>query len=302
MNAQTKSGFAARPRTAKLVVLAPMRKGRCRTTCECQPALKIKPGETKGRYYCTRTEEFGGPCASGPLPDGTCARPVTKCIPVRSLRAKRKILTLSTVVVTIGFLLVALCGSFRWKFISPGLLSTPHSTTAVAGRVGGGLNCAVCHSAARGGIFTWFRSGLAAIPGPFQFHALAATIDPGLTTIDQHCLACHTGHSFHEPNVTRVHSCSDCHVEHQGPGPMRPPTDANCLSCHGNAGVMQASFDLGKILPADVFDFRPEGGTGAFSHASARTRLYASLPQLCDGPSRVSSHPRPVEGPRHFKV
>jgi len=92
--------------------LGPDASGRCRVTYECQPFLKIEPGETKGHYHCRRTAEFGGPCASGPLPNGACCRPIPKCVPVPSLRLKRKILTLCVCVLTTGFLLVALCGAF----------------------------------------------------------------------------------------------------------------------------------------------------------------------------------------------
>jgi hypothetical protein len=244
--------------------LGPDARGQCRVTYECQPALKVQPGETKGHYYCNRTADLGGPCASGPLPDGTCARPIVKCVPVRSLQAKRKILTLCLCVLTTGFLLVALCGPLRWRSISPGALSAPHASATFARLVGGDVNCAVCHSAARGGIFTWAKVALTATPGPFQFHELAARADSSMTRLDQNCLICHAGHSFHEPNVVRQHSCSDCHVEHQGPGAMRPPQDAQCLSCHGNAAVMQASSILGEKLPASAFDFHPDLGRVLF--------------------------------------
>lgn len=245
--------------------LGPDARGRCRVSCECQPILKVPPGESKGRYYCTRSAEMGGPCPSGPLPDGACARPIPKCVPVPTLRVKRKVLTLCVCVATTGFLLAGLSGSFRWRFISPGKLSAPHASATFARRIGRDVNCAACHGAARGGLFAWFRAGLGASPGPFQFRSLAAMGDTtGMTAIDQNCMACHVGHSFHEPNVVRQHSCSDCHVEHRGAGPMRPPTDANCLSCHGNAGVMQASFELAQRLPPAAFNFQPDRGRVLF--------------------------------------
>lgn len=256
--------------------LGPDAHGHCRVTYECQPALKVQPGETKGLYHCTRAASLGGPCASGPLPDGTCARPMVKCVPVRSLRAKRKILTLSVCVLTSGFLLAALCGPFRWRSISPGELSAPHSSATFARLAGGDVNCAICHSAARGGLFTWIKIGLAASPGPFQFQELAAPRDSSMTRIDQNCLICHAGHSFHEPNVVRQHSCSDCHAEHQGPGPMRPPPDAQCLSCHGNAAVMQASSALGEKMLASAFDFHPELGRVLF-HLPRPERGYTQV-------------------------
>lgn len=234
--------------------LGPDAKGRCRVTFECQPAFKTNPGEAKGRYYCMRPAEFGGPCSGGPLPDGTCAHPLAKCAPVRSLRAKRKILTLGTIILTTGLLLAGLCGPYRWRFISPGELSAPHATVN---------NCGSCHGAARGGLLTWADAALAAKPGPFQFHSLLVSDDLHMTAIDRNCLVCHPNQSFHEPNVVSEHSCSGCHVEHQGPALMRP-TDASCLSCHANAQVMAASAALGETLPAGAFHFHPNQGRVIF--------------------------------------
>ena len=34
--------------------------GKCRATFECSPVLELKPGETKGRFRCTRPAEHGG--------------------------------------------------------------------------------------------------------------------------------------------------------------------------------------------------------------------------------------------------
>jgi len=242
--------------------LGPDSRGRCRVTSECRPAYETKPGETTGRYRCTRPPEYGGPCGGGPLPDGSCSRPLAKCAPVRSLRAKRIVFTFSIAILTAGFLMVALCGPFRWGFISPGPLSRQHATFTFAHRAKAEAagNCSVCHQAARGGASTWFQAAFQARPGPWQIRALAAAGSSSLTAIDRNCLECHAGHSFHEPNVDSEHSCSDCHVEHQGPGPMRAPSDATCLSCHADAAVMQASLAKASSLPAAAFDYRPAQG------------------------------------------
>ena len=256
--------------------LGPDSRGGCRVTTECRPAYETKPGESKGRYRCTRPAEYGGPCAGGPLPDGACCRPLTRCVPVRSLRSKRMVFTISTIIVTTGFLLVALCGPWRWEFISPGPLSRQHGTSLFAHRAKqeAAGNCAVCHNAARGRISTWLQPAWQARPGPWEIRALAAVGPSGMTAIDRNCLGCHEGHSFHEPNVDSEHSCSDCHVEHQGPGPMRAPSDATCLSCHANAATLQASVAKAATLPASVakaatlpasaFDYRPAQGRVIF--------------------------------------
>lgn len=242
----------------------PDARGHCRVAFECQPVLKTAPGETKGRYHCTRADELGGPCQPGPLPDGTCCRPLAKCVPVRSLRSRRGLLTWFASVVTVGFLLVALCGPYRAAFVNPGRLSAGHATGDFRKLAGKDNNCGVCHKAGRGRLATWVKVGLAARPGPFQFRTLALPVDEGMTTIDKNCLVCHTSHSFHEPNVISDHSCSGCHTEHKGPGPMPLPTDASCGSCHANKAVMEASADRGEKLPASAFDFRPEFGHVVF--------------------------------------
>ena len=192
---------------------------------------------------------------------------------MRSLRSKRSALTLATTVLTAGLLLVALCGPWRWGFISPGPLSRQHATFTFAHRAKreAAGNCSVCHKAARAGISTWFQAAFQAQPGPWQLRALAAWGPTGMTAIDRNCLECHVGHSFHEPNVDSERSCSDCHVEHQGPGKMRAPSDATCLSCHANAAVMQASITKASSLPAAAFDYRPAQGRVIFQ--TPRPRL-----------------------------
>lgn len=248
--------------------IGPDRKGHCRATYECQPALEVKPGESKGRYKCTRPAEYGGPCEHGPLPDGSCSRPITNCVPVRTLRAKRKLLAISVVAFTAAVLLIGLCGPFRSRFINPGQLSSQHSTATfakLAGAHGGSQDtCIACHGGAHAGPHGLMKAAFSATPGPFQLRSLASMKPPPMNAIDQNCEHCHVTHSFHEPNVVRAYSCSACHREHQGSGLMPKPTDANCLSCHADAQVMQASVELGKKLPAADFDFRPTQGRVLF--------------------------------------
>ena len=260
--------------------LGPDAKGRCRITAECQPVLETKPGEAKGRWRCTRSAENGGPCPNGPRPDGSCCRPITKCIPVRSLRAKRRHFTISVSAFTAAVLLIGICGPFRAKFINPGPLSSPHSTEAFAKMAGGAANaqagCVACHQSARTGPAGLLAAGFGASPGPFQLRALASTAPPGMSAIDAGCQACHTAHSFHQPNVPREHACSACHLEHQGAGEIAKPTDANCQSCHANKQVMTAALEKSKQLPPEAFDFRPEQGRVIFQ-APRPERRFAQL-------------------------
>ena len=178
------------------------------------------------------------------------------------------IFTISAAAFTAGVLLVSLCGSFRAKFANPGTLSSQHSTEAfakMAGTGGGDIaGCQTCHHAARSGPHGWMASAFRAAPGPLDVRALAAREPPSMNAIDQSCAHCHTAHSFHQPNVARDHSCSACHQEHRGPGPMAAPTDANCLSCHANTAVLQASHEKAKTLPPEAFDYRPDQGRVLF--------------------------------------
>lgn len=143
-------------------------------------------------------------------------------------------------------LLVSLGGAAAMAFLyfggresmyNPGPISQHHAQFA--------NDCAQCHE-----------------PTP---KALAgATLKLSNESIDQRCEKCHARHSFHEPNVVSARSCTMCHQEHQGTGPMSAPGDAQCARCHGDAHEMAASTAKGKSLAAAVFDFRPETGLKVF--------------------------------------
>jgi hypothetical protein len=64
--------------------------------------------------------------------------------------------------------------------------------------------------------------------------------------------------------VVHARSCTACHQEHLGSGPMAAPTDAQCLKCHGDAHEMAASAEKGKSLAPAAFDFRASGGWEVF--------------------------------------
>ena len=112
--------------------LGPSPNGQCRVTCECKPVLEKLRDETKGRWKCTRGKDQGGPCEFGPRPDGTCCRPLPRCTPARSLRAKRGRLTVAVCALTVGVLLLLLCGPARHRFINPGPVATHHTGKAFA--------------------------------------------------------------------------------------------------------------------------------------------------------------------------
>jgi hypothetical protein len=56
--------------TGRECPLGPSARGECITTHECQP---YREGD---RWMCERPTQFGGECAGGPLPDGTCCNTV----------------------------------------------------------------------------------------------------------------------------------------------------------------------------------------------------------------------------------
>lgn len=99
---------------------------------------------------------------------------------------------------------------------------------------------------------------------PPQKSLAGATLKLTNAGIDPLCEKCHARHSFHQPNVVHERSCTVCHQEHQGGGPMAAPGDWQCLRCHGDAHEMAASADKGKTLAPAAFDYRPSAGWSIF--------------------------------------
>ena len=208
--------------------------GRCRATAECKPACQIQPGETKGRWICTRS---GGACESGPLPDGSCCRPIAKCSPVPTLRVWRGRATFAVVAASCAILLILL-GNPPWRnhFISPGEISRAHSGEAFAALFATNHfkeNCQACHVAGNSGPHGIVQAALHAEPGMLDLKKLALARAAEPTAIDEACYKCHAGKNFHQPNAPPI-SCAFCHAEHQG-RVMAATTDANCIFCHGDA-------------------------------------------------------------------
>lgn len=96
-----------------------------------------------------------------------------------------------------------------------------------------------------------------------QCHDPALKIDPlkpavFSASLDAKCEVCHIQHTFHQADVVMGHSCTDCHHEHLGTGRMQQVRDNNCVVCHGNADVMEASAQKGLSIPASDFLVRPK--------------------------------------------
>jgi len=220
--------------------LGPDAKGRCRATAECRPLLETQPGETKGRWRCTRS---GGACESGPLPDGSCCRPIARCSPVPTLRVWRGRATLAVIAASCAALLILL-GNPPWRnhFINPGEISGAHSGAAFAALAVTNhmsQNCGACHVAGDHGPNGMVNAALHTDPGMLDLKKLALANTAGPTAIDESCLKCHAGRNVHQPDAPQI-SCSFCHAEHQGKV-MAATTDVNCDFCHGDGAKMAVS-------------------------------------------------------------
>ncbi len=218
----------------------PDEKGRCRATAECRPVLETKPGETKGRWRCTRP---GGACESGPLPDGNCCHPIARCSPVPTLRVWRGRAALAVIALSCAVLLIVL-GNPPWRnqFISPGEVSSGHSGAAFAALAATNhlnQNCGACHVAGNSGPNGMVNTALRADPGMFDLKKLANAKPAAPTAIDESCLKCHAGKNVHQPDAPAI-SCSFCHTEHHG-ATMKAVATANCTFCHGTAATMAVS-------------------------------------------------------------
>jgi hypothetical protein len=231
----------------------PDARGRCCATAECKPVLETKPGETKGRWCCTRP---GGACEAGPLPDGRCCRPIARCSPVPALRVWRGRVTLAVIATACAMLLVLLGNpSWRDRFISPGQISQAHSGAAFAAlAVTNHLNqnCGACHVAGNAGPNRMLHAAWRAEPGILDLYELADAKTAAPAAMDAACLKCHAGRDFHQPGAPMI-SCAFCHGEHQGIK-IAATTDANCVFCHGDAAKLAAA-RTGNEFPPVIHDF-----------------------------------------------
>src|SRR5580658_6841812 len=253
--------------------IGPSPTGECRATTECVPRLSTKPGETKGTWVCTRPPDWGGPCAAGPLPDGSCCRAIVRCNPVRSLRGRRGQVTASVVAVSVGALLICLSkGSMRDSFINPRPLSRQHSGAEfahMAAEAGGGKGCVLCHDDANAGLSDFALDALAASRSSLRLSILTGGHPKDFSHMDHSCVACHAAQSFHQADIAMDTSCSVCHREHQGAGPMAPVAGSNCIACHGDKGQMQAARERSRPLPAELFARKAPAGLTAWTLSPA---------------------------------
>lgn len=234
--------------------IGPSTKGKCRATYECVPLLKLKEGETKGHWTCTRSNTVGGKCANGPLPDGTCCNAIPKCEPRRSLRAVRKRVVIFTVIASFIILFIGLARSVRDGFINPGSISSPHASKHFSelthSITGDSSNCSACHVSAREDGELWHTKVADALKNGLAPHQLIKKGPLETSEMDENCLACHKDKDFHQPNMAVEFACHTCHQEHQGSGFIPQVTSDKCLSCHASADLMGKSRQLaGNVNP-----------------------------------------------------
>ncbi len=237
--------------------------GVCRATTECTPKLEVKSGETKGTWKCTRPKDSGGLCPHGPNPDGTCCKAIPKCQPVRSLRARRGLVAATVVAVAVAILLIGLNSRNRETFLNPAPLSRHHSGpefARLAEGKGGGEGCVLCHTELTQGTTAIVRAALSAASTSLAFDQLVSTHPKDFSHVDASCVTCHQAQSFHQANVPHEESCSVCHTEHRGAGPLPPVAASNCTDCHGDPQRMNAAAIKGRALPAALFEKRVAPG------------------------------------------
>lgn len=229
-------------------MIGPDEKGNCRATSECQP---LRKGD---RWVCTRPDRLGGPCPDGPLPNGACARPIPKCEPRRSYRSLRGLASLFVAGVTAVWLALILTTHAGREVISPGELSSAHSTSK--------SDCTDCHAAAFDKPIAWMdhaklasneANGLLCMKchqvgvSPFNAHgqnpstlkAIRAERRSAQTSATPANLRLATTF-VHPPSLDDSFNCSTCHKEHLGKQhDLTQIANLQCQSCHA---VQFASF------------------------------------------------------------
>ncbi len=222
--------------------LGPTKRGGCRSAFECVP---YRDSDT---WTCARIRSHGGACEEGPLPDGTCCRPIPKCSPVASLMARRRLLSFCVFALAIGVVLIMIASPGREEIVSPGPLNSNHSTIV--------QGCADCHDVGKGKLSNWIHSALD---------------DEAAAKQDELCLRCHAelksfsdqphGVSYLDEISIRIGkkelrdgnlqkskpllvtaaksiehgslACATCHHEHHGAShDLETMTNNQCQVCH----------------------------------------------------------------------
>ena len=213
----------------------PDERGRCGAGPECRPR---QDGE---RWHCTRSELRGGRCETGPLPDGTCACITPPCRPRRSVKAWRRLVTRSTLAVTVGLLLLGLVPERVDHVVNPGKLTLAHAAIG---------ECAQCHDTPHDEPSRWLAAAFGSNTKAHGEQTCLTCHEVGTESLAAHGLA---GDDLPEPSVAPrgdgpwtvevAHhvfapaaeevECTSCHVEHAGQrANLRAVSNDRCQVCH----------------------------------------------------------------------
>lgn len=221
--------------------------GDCQVTHECVPVRQ------DDRWICNRTRQGAeaSRCEEGPTPEGECCRRITPCTPVRSLRAKRGVLALSVLALSLGAVLLLLSNPTGSKFMTPGELTHAHSSAH--------SQCLDCHEIGDGMPIDWMHTltGKGAAPDSqrcLKCHALGdEPMNPHSLPLDvlaesrSRILADAADSRHSRPTGLKIAAlgfapdnlnqskmaCSACHVEHQGKDhDLKTLSNARCQVCH----------------------------------------------------------------------
>lgn len=202
----------------------PDAQGCCRTEYECKPYK----GETG--WVCTRSNNYGGNCTDGPKLNGECCNKIIKCLPVRSIKEKRRLWVKWVTFCFFAVLLLFLNGHFKADVFSPGKLSFQHAKIE---------KCSTCHAIFDQHFFGWVQQ---AVSGKNVIHN------------SQKCLDCHkfgdNAHHAHglaseelkqikqakeqvDDKEKKQLACLNCHLEHKGQeSGLSDVAKQNCAFCH----------------------------------------------------------------------
>ena len=220
----------------------PDAKGRCVATFECRPA---KQGD---RWFCARPDGGGGKCTLGPLPDGTCAHPIQRCSPVRSLRALRARVTRAISALTLGAALLFIGGASGPDIVSPGALTVSHAALR---------DCGACHTSFGTGPADWVRAAFSEPGGiddsrlctachvrgddalrphgqnPRMLAAMKQRAQPPSRAGTESFVVALAAQRADKRGAMDALACATCHKEHKGRNAdLKVMSDARCQACH----------------------------------------------------------------------
>ncbi len=217
--------------------LGPSADGECSVRSQCTPE---KIGD---RYRCTRSVVYGGKCADGPNPDGTCCQADESCQPAMSLMKRRKIAGVICASISLAVCLILFSDSTPLTLVSPGKVTSAHAALEA--------NCTACHVAgeAHSGLLSnafLSRNSLADSEKCLKCHQDIGDAPWAPHSVAGHLLAESTANAAVSSNSFGVsgkpggyvHSgqqlaCATCHQEHHGRSfDLAELSDQQCQTCH----------------------------------------------------------------------